>query len=247
LSPSPTGSLAGTVSLVTGGSSGIGLAMAGALLRAGAGVAVCSRRPEVPALVAGFPGRVLPVRCDVTDPAAIHAAVAATIEAFGRLDSCFAAAGVNSRQPLLATTIDDFRRTLDVNFTGAFLVLQAAARAMTTGGSLVAVSSIAGVRGQATTADYAASKAALRALVFTAATELAGCGIRANVMTPGYVHTPLLDPYLGNARFVSAVTARVPLGRMAHPHELGPLAVHLAGPGAVTGTEFVIDGGWLVA
>jgi NAD(P)-dependent dehydrogenase (short-subunit alcohol dehydrogenase family) len=239
--------LTGRTAVVTGGTSGIGLAMARALAAAGATVAVWSRRATARNAEPGL----VPVACDVTDPAAVERATAVSAARLGGIDVCVTAAGVNAPHPFLTTRPAAVRDSLAVNLTGTFLTLRAVGARMVAdgGGSLIAVSSIAGLRGQATTADYAAGKAAVTGLVGAIAAELAGHGVRANVVVPGYVRTPLLEPYLADPRFTAKVVARVPLGRIAEPHELGALAVFLAGPGAagMTGAQLVADGGYTLA
>lgn len=236
--------LAGRTAVVTGGTSGIGLGMARALAAAGARVAVWSRR------AGAFPPEpgLLPTVCDVTDAAAVARATGDTMARLGRIDCCVTAAGVNAPHPFPGTAIGAVRRSLAVNLEGTFVTLQEVGRRMAEagGGSIVAVSSIAGPRGQAGTADYAAGKAAVIALVATIAVELADRGVRANTVVPGYVRTPLLDPYLQDPRFVEKVTGRIPLGRLGVPAEFGELAVFLAGPAsaAMTGAQLVVDGGY---
>jgi NAD(P)-dependent dehydrogenase (short-subunit alcohol dehydrogenase family) len=248
--------LSGRRAVVTGGASGIGYAVAAALAQAGADIAVWSRAAGTPAArdaldrLRASGQRVLGVACDVSDEAAVAGALRRTLAEFDFIDIGVAAAGVNRRDPFPGTGLADIRRTLAVNLDGAFLTLRALAAPMAARGtgSLIAVGSIAARYGQAGTSTYAAGKAALGALVRTAAVELAGHGVRANLLTPGYTDTPLLRPYLADPRFTGRVRARIPLLRFADPAELGPAAVFLAGPGAayVTGAEVVVDGGYTV-
>ena len=242
--------LDGHVSVVTGGTSGIGLGIALGLAQAGARVAVWSRSADERRRAAGYSAAGLHhVVCDVTEESQVEAALERTVAALGPVGSCFTAAGVNRQDPSVGMAPGTFRAVLRTNLEGTFLTLRTAARHMTghgRRGSLVAVSSIAAATGQARTAHYAAAKAAVGELVGVAAVELARHGIRANTIVPGFVDTPMLAPFLGSARFVDRVLPRVPLGRWAVPKDLGPLAVYLAGPASrgLTGAQFVVDGGY---
>ncbi|MFJ2510945.1 SDR family NAD(P)-dependent oxidoreductase [Streptomyces griseoviridis] len=250
--PTPT-RLDGHVAVVTGGSSGIGLGIAAGLAEAGARVAVWSRtadRSDSPLRELGDGGRdLLGIACDVSRESDVEAAMQRTVDCLGPVDSCFAAAGINRQDASLTLSADDFRSVLRTNLDGTFLALRTAARHMSArgrGGSLAAVSSIAATTGQSRTAHYAASKAALGAMVRTLAVELAPHHIRVNTIVPGFVATPMLAPFLSSRRFVDRVLPRVPLRRWATPSDFGSLAVQLAGPTAqgLTGTQIVVDGGY---
>lgn len=250
--------LSGHVSVVTGGNSGIGLAMAGALAEAGAAVSIWGTSTErndqaAEQIAAATPGaRVLPLRCDVSDEAQVTEAMARTVEEFGRLDSCFANAGVSSGRPsgFLDQTLEDFRRVNRVNVEGVFLTFQAACRMMVeqgSGGSLVATSSLAAVQGQPRGESYAASKGAVISLVKSVAVEFARKGIRANAVLPGWVSTKMADPALESEGFQRRVLPRMPVGRWGRPEDFGSLAVYLASPASAfhTADTITVDGGYL--
>ena len=248
--------LTGHVALVTGGNSGIGLGMAHGLARCGADVCVWGTNAERNAAaadeLAAHGTRVHAVRCDVGDEEAVAAAFAGTLERFGRVDSCFANAGVTgSGAPFVATTLADFRAVTRVNLDGAFLTLRAAAAHMVErggGGVLVGTSSVSAVHGAPRAQAYAASKAGLSAMIRGCAVELARHGITAHSIVAGWTDTPLASPRLHDPGFERAVMRRMPQRRWGEPGDFARLAVYLAGGsgGFQTGDEIVVDGGYSV-
>ncbi|MEV0088121.1 SDR family oxidoreductase [Saccharopolyspora sp. NPDC050642] len=247
--------LTGHVSVVTGGNSGIGLAMADALAAAGAGVCIWGTNAERNETAARelekHGGKVLALRCDVGDEEQVEAAMSRTVEEFGRLDSCFANAGVGGGGTrFVDTELSDFHRVTRVNVDGAFLTLRAAARrllAQGEGGSLVGTSSLAARQGQPRGQAYAASKGALISMIKSIAIELARHGIRANAVLPGWVSTPLADPALQSEGFQRKVLPRMPVGRWGAPSDFGALAVYLASPASAfhTADAITVDGGYI--
>ncbi|MEU6267602.1 SDR family NAD(P)-dependent oxidoreductase [Saccharopolyspora shandongensis] len=247
--------LTGHVSVVTGGNSGIGLAMADALAAAGAGVCIWGTNAERNETAARelekHGGKVLALRCDVGDEEQVEAAMSRAVEEFGRLDSCFANAGVGGgRTRFVDTELSDFHRVARVNVDGTFLTLRAAARrllAQGEGGSLVGTSSLAARQGQPRGQAYAASKGALISMIKSIAVELARHGIRANAVLPGWVSTPLADPALQSEGFQRKVLPRMPVGRWGAPSDFGALAVYLASPASAfhTADEITVDGGYI--
>lgn len=247
--------LTGHVALVTGGNSGIGLAMADALAAAGASVCVWGTNAERNEAAAreleGHGGKVLAVRCDVGDEEQVAQAMERTVETFGRLDSCFANAGIGGAgSRFVDTELSEFRRVTRVDLDGAFLTLRAAARQMLAqgeGGSLVGTSSLAARQGQPRGQAYAASKGALVSMIKSIAIELARHGIRANAVLPGWVSTPLADPMLDSEAFHRKVLPRVPAGRWGEPGDFGSLAVYLASPASAyhTADALTVDGGYV--
>jgi NAD(P)-dependent dehydrogenase (short-subunit alcohol dehydrogenase family) len=249
-------SLENHVALVTGGNSGIGLGMAAGLARAGADVAIWGRRAErneeAAEQLRAHGTRVHAVVCDVADPGEVDAAFADTLDALGRIDSCFANAGVGSGGvPFLEMDLDEFRRVTRVNLEGAFLVLQGAARHMVErggGGSLVGVSSLAAVEGQQRGQHYAASKGGLLSMIRACAVELARHRIRANAILPGWIETPMTAGFTDNPKVMERVLPRVPLRRWGTPDDFAGAAVYLASPLSEyhTGDELIVDGGYRV-
>jgi NAD(P)-dependent dehydrogenase (short-subunit alcohol dehydrogenase family) len=254
----PAFDLGGKVALITGGNSGIGLGMAEALAQAGAAVAIWGTSAEknraAEATLGKHGGRVLALACDVADEAAVDRAFAETVRALGRVDACFANAGVSGRsagQGFVDMTAAEWRRVLSVNLDGAFFTLRAAARHMVGrpgGGSLVVTASLAAISGQARGEHYAASKGGLVSMMKALAVELARHGVRANAILPGWIDTPMTERAFGWDKFVERVLPRVPMRRWGQPADFGAAAVYLASDASAyhTGDTFIIDGGYAV-
>jgi NAD(P)-dependent dehydrogenase (short-subunit alcohol dehydrogenase family) len=244
------------VALVTGGNGGIGLGMAEGLAKAGADVAIwgrtAERNAEARERLAVHGTRVLALECDVSDPAAVDAAFAQTISELGRLDSCFANAGVGSGgTPFLDMRLDEFRRVTSVNLEGAFLTLQGAARHMVSsgsGGSLVGIASLAAIEGQARGEHYAASKGGLVSMIRSIAVELARHSIRANAILPGWIETRMTAGFLDAEPVIDKVLKRVPARRWGKPEDFAGAAVYLASPLSQyhSGDALIVDGGYRV-
>jgi NAD(P)-dependent dehydrogenase (short-subunit alcohol dehydrogenase family) len=248
--------LSGRGALVTGGNGGIGLGMARALLAAGAQVAIWgsnaqktqAARDEL-AQTCADPARVHAFTCDVGDEAQVEAAFAATVAALGRVDACFANAGVSSKgTPLVEMELAEFRRVQRVNVEGVFLTFRAAARHMIAhgGGSLVATSSTAALEGAARNSHYGASKGAVSSYVRALAVELARHRIRVNAILPGWIVTDMTAKSVGNPKFADAVMPRIPARRWGEIDDFGGIAVYLASDASAyaTGEQFVLDGGY---
>jgi NAD(P)-dependent dehydrogenase (short-subunit alcohol dehydrogenase family) len=248
--------LSGHVALVTGGNSGIGLGMAEGLAGQGADVAVWGTNPDKNAAardrLARHGTRVLDLICDVGDQEHVEDAFDRTVAALGRVDSCFANAGVGGRAPsFLAMTAEEWRRVMRVNLDGAFFTLQTATRHMVErggGGSLAVTTSGSALQGQPRGEHYGASKGGVIALIKAIAVEHARDGIRANAILPGWIETDMTEPVLGWDRFVERVLPRVPLRRWGEPADFGGIAAYLASDASRyhTGDTFVIDGGYLI-
>ena len=249
--------LSGQGIVVTGGNGGIGLGMARALLASGAKVAIwgsnaqkTERAREQLAGECGDATRISSFVCDVGDEAQVDSAFAASVAALGRVDACFANAGVSSKGTLLTDmSLEEFRRVQRINVDGVFLTFRAAARHMAQhgqGGSLVATASTAAVEGAARNSHYGASKGAVTALVRALAVELARHKIRVNSILPGWIVTDMTERSFNNPKFADAVLPRVPARRWGEIDDFGGIAVYLASraAGYTTGEQFIIDGGY---
>ncbi len=241
--------LDGKVAVVTGASSGLGVAFAQACAQAGADVVLAARRLEklgdTAELVTSAGGRALSVGTDVTDPDQCRAMVDAAMAEFGRVDVLVNNAGVGTAVPALRETPAEFRAVVDINLHGAYWAAQACATVMTPGSSIVNIASILGM----TTAGlpqaaYSASKAAIFGLTRDLAQQWGSRkGIRVNAIAPGFFKSEMTDQY--QPGYLESLSARMVLPRMGDPAELAATLVWLASPAAgyVTGQTIVVDGG----
>jgi 3-oxoacyl-[acyl-carrier protein] reductase len=241
--------LGGKVALVTGGSRGIGAAIAKRLARDGAAVAltyVGARQPadEVVSAIRAGGGRALAVRADSADATAVKAAVAETVETFGRLDVLVNNAGIAVVAPLDQFSLDDFDRLVAVNIRGVFAATQEASRHMGAGGRIITIGSVNAERMPfAGGGVYAMTKAAVAGLTRGLARDLGPRGITVNNVQPGPTATEMNPAHGPLAESMKALTA---LGRYGDVEEIAGLVAYLAGPEAafVTGASLTIDGGY---
>jgi len=200
-------------------------------------------------LVEGLGRRALVAPADTRNTAEVEAAVAVAVARFGRIDILFNNAGTNVRKSVVEMPDEDFHTIMDTNVTGAFLVARAVGRQMVRQGAgvIVNMSSMSALSAEPTKAVYAASKGAMALFTKGLALELAPHGIRVNAIAPGYMLTSLVRGGLdADPARKQRVLARIPLGRLGQPEEIGGALVFLASDAAryVTGATVVIDGGW---
>ncbi|HCB02872.1 MAG TPA: short-chain dehydrogenase, partial [Nocardioides bacterium] len=240
------------VAVVTGASSGLGVAFAQALAEAGADVALGARRVErladTAALVEKAGRKALTHGTDVADPQSCTDLVALAMEEFGRVDVLVNNAGVGTAVPATHETPEQFRQVIDVNLNGCYWMAQACGRVMQPGSSIINISSALGI----TTAGlpqaaYASSKAALIGLTRDLAQQWTGRkGIRVNAIAPGFFESEMTDHYPPG--YLEAQKARIPSGRKGDPAELAATVVFLASDAAgyITGQTLAVDGGMTI-
>ncbi|MFG2847212.1 SDR family NAD(P)-dependent oxidoreductase [Kitasatospora sp. NPDC048296] len=246
-----TAALDGKVALVTGGSRGIGAAVALRLAEDGADVALtyqgaADRAEEVVAKISAMGRTGWAVRADGADPEAVRAAVAAVAERFGRLDILVNNAGVGAGGPIEEMTLDEIDRVLDVNVRAPYLFAQAAATHLTGGGRIVGIGSCIAQRVAFSGATlYATSKAALIGLTKALARELGPRGITVNLVHPGPIDTDMNPADGESADFQRGFTA---LGRYGTAAEVAAAVAYLVGDEGryVSGAELAVDGGFAV-
>jgi len=241
--------LEGRVVIVTGASSGLGAAVAVAVAQAGADVVIGARRTEMleatAVAVEGVGRRALVVPTDITVVEDCQRLVRSATEAFGRVDGLVNNAGVATAVPALQESPEQFRAVLDLNLMGAYWTAQAAAAAMTSGGSIVNVSSIIGLTSaELPQAAYATSKAGLLGLTRDLAAQWSGRrSIRVNALAPGFFESEMTD--LCRPGYLESLAERTPLGRIGRPEEIASVVVFLLSDAAsfMTGSTVVVDGG----
>lgn len=243
--------LSGTVAVVTGAGGGLGGGIARAFAAAGAAVVVHYRSSAEPAAgvvadIIATGGRALAACCDITDPDGCAGVMATAVEAFGRVDTVVANAGVQPVGELATMSVRQWREVVDTNLTGSFATVQAAAssmRAWGCGGSIILIGSIEGTQPAWSHAHYCASKAAVIHFARTAALEYGRYGIRVNSVSPGLIWRDGLDRDWPDG--VERYRRAAPLGRLGLPADVGNACVFLASPMAewITGQDLVVDGG----
>lgn len=248
--------LAGKRSLITGAASGIGQATAVRFAQEGAHVAMLDTQAalldEVAARIGGAGGTALPIPTDVTDEDQVRAAVAAAISEWGGLDVIVGVAGIElyaeGDTKVHELDLAVWQRTLDTNLTGMFLTLKHGVAALIAagGGSIIVTGSPTGLFGFAAgETAYSSSKSGCHALARVVANDYASQGIRANIVVPGFIDTPINSAFMEDTAAVAEISRGIPLGRPGRADEVAAMNVWLASDEAsyATGGFFMVDGG----
>ena len=247
--------LSGHVALVTGGNGGIGLGLARGLAKAGAALALWGRdahKNEAAVKELGQLGAdAAAFRCDVTSEEQVSGGVAATLERFGRIDSCFANAGFGSPKGFLDMSLEDWNAVMAVNLHGVFLTFRETLRHMVErggGGKLIVIGSIGSSFGMPRQEHYAATKGAVVSLVRSLAVEFGRHDVQANAIVPGWIETDATAPAVAHKKLSDTIVHRTPAHRWGTPADLEGLAVYLASPESRfhTGDVLTVDGGYSV-
>ena len=238
------GKLQGRVAVITGGSTGIGLATAKLFVKEGAYVFITGRRQkELDEAVKAIGSNVTGVQGDVAKLADLDRLYDTVGRAKGRIDIVFANAGVAEFAPLGRITEEHFDKLFNINVRGTLFTVQKALPLLNDGGSIILTGSVASVKGTPAFGVYGASKAAVRNFVRAWTVELKDRRIRSNVLSPGPTETPILDQQPADA--IARIVSTIPMGRMGEADEIANAALFLASDDSsfVTGIELFVDGG----
>lgn len=240
--------LSGKVAVITGGSTGIGLAAAKRFVKEGAYVFITGRRQaELDKAVAEIGSNVTAVQGDVSNLDDLDRLYKEIAAKKGKVDVLFANAGIVEPKPTAAVSPEHYDKTFDVNARGVFFAVQKALPLMKGGGSIILTGSGIWQKGIPAYATYGATKAALRSFVRTWTAEFAAKGIRANVISPGPTETPILEGQFGanTDAMKERMKATIPMGRMGRPEDIASAAVFLASDESsfITGIDLPVDGG----
>jgi NAD(P)-dependent dehydrogenase (short-subunit alcohol dehydrogenase family) len=251
--------LTGKTALITGGNSGIGLGFAEGVAKHGANVCIWGTNAEKNAaalqMLKAHGTQVHAIQCDVSNEAAVEKSFAETLSVFGRVDACFANAGVGGGGPFADLTHEQWRRVLDVNLDGLFFTLRCAARHMKEraehgdkGGRLIGTASLGALMGMARGEAYAGSKGAVISIMQGLAVEYARYGVTANSVLPGHIATAMTEKTYANEKFQNAIMPRIPMRRWGDKSDFEGIAVYLMSNASAyhTADSFLIDGGFFV-
>ncbi|MBP1988618.1 SDR family NAD(P)-dependent oxidoreductase [Paenibacillus eucommiae] len=245
----------GKIALITGGSLGIGRAIAQRFAWEGAKVAISGRGSAALEEAASFireqGGEVLILESDVQDQVQVHRMVDDVLHKWGSIDVLVHNAGINNPTPFLDISEAEWDRHININLKGAFLVSQRVCREMVKRkqqGAVILMSSVNGLAAEADLAHYNTSKGGMNLLAMSMALELAPLGIRVNALCPGFIETRLTKPVIDNKQAINDYLKSIPMGRVGQPEEIADAAVFLASEQSryITGHCLVVDGGQII-
>ena len=244
------GRLEGKIAVVTGGTSGIGLAAAHRFVQEGASVFITGRKPvDLDKAVAAIGGDITAVRADSTNLSDLDTLFRAVMSAKGKLDILVASAGLVDPMPFGEISETSFDKTFNLNVRGTMFTAQKALPLMAAGGSIILIGSTASYMGIAGYSTYSATKASLRSFARTWTAELKASGIRVNTLSPGPIDTPIIDSQADSKEGADAIRASfasmIPLGRMGRAEEVANAILFLASDESsfVAGADLSVDGG----
>lgn len=237
------------IAIVTGASSGIGLAIAKLYLEEGATVVFSDVNESGAQIVADLGEKASFVKCDVSDPVAVENLVNGTVEKYGKLDIMVNNAGIGALGGALDCTNDAWDKVISINLSGVFYGVRAAANAMKekgVKGSIINMTSILGIVGMEGAIAYCAAKGGVSNLTRASALDLASLGIRVNAIAPAFITTGMTKDILNDAGFNAFVTGNTPLGYVGEPNDIAHAALYLGSEDSkyVTGIILPVDGGW---
>jgi NAD(P)-dependent dehydrogenase (short-subunit alcohol dehydrogenase family) len=251
--------LKGKVALITGGNSGIGLGFAEGVAKHGADVCIwgtnAQKNSAAVETLRAHGTKVHAIQCDVSNEAAVEKSFAETLTKFGRVDACFANAGVGGGAPFAELTREQWRRVMDVNLDGLFYTLRCAAKHMKDraergdkGGRLIGTASLGALMGMSRGEAYAGTKGAVISIMQGLAVEFARYGVTANSILPGHIATAMTEKSYANEKFANAIMPRIPLRRWGDKTDFEGIAVYLMSNASAyhTGDKFLIDGGFFI-
>ena len=250
--------LSGRVALITGGNGGIGLGMAKGLAASGAEVCIWGTNPDKNAKaleeLSAYGPKITAQVCDVSNEQAVNDAFAQALQDHGRVDGCFANAGVGGRGTGFDDmTIEEWNYIIGVNQTGVFYTFRAATKHMRERaqngdafGRLVATASLAAISGQARGEHYAAAKGGMISMIKALAVEYARYGVTAHTLLPGWIETEMTEGTFANPKFVENVSKRIPERRWGVPEDFSAIAIYIMSTASNfhTAETFLIDGGY---
>jgi NAD(P)-dependent dehydrogenase (short-subunit alcohol dehydrogenase family) len=248
-------SLEGKTALITGGARGLGKAMAEALAQVGANIVIADMEAasaeKAADELATFGTKTLGLEVDVTNEAQVHKAIDRVVSDFKELNIVINNAGICQKIKVENQSLEDWKKTMDVNVNGVFLISKYAGKQMKAqgGGSIINIASMSSfIANTEAQCAYNASKAAVAMMTKCMASEWVNDNIRVNAIAPGYMKTDMTKPIFAPGGELAHVLDMVPMNRLGEPHELGGLAIYLASEASsfVTGSSFIVDGGYTI-